>query len=170
MNRVVEIIEANHLFILISFITVTFYLIWTTNSRLKQLSKQVTDLKIKLGSLEKNQRRNTIDKFSEQPVLKNIDIKEEPIPVKEIPRPVNDNEILTYFKLAENWYGQNREITVRFIIGAHEGEMYSYKHDEVYNNTINYYENLHAWQKNGCYMNTQNIPGRVLPFVTRIIN
>ena len=57
MDRVVEIIEANHVFILISFIVVTFYLLWTINSKLKQNSKQVSDLKIKLGSLEKNQSR-----------------------------------------------------------------------------------------------------------------
>ena len=170
MNRVVEIFEANHLFILISFIAVTFYLIWTTNSKLKQLSKQVTDLKIKLGSLEKNQRRNTIDKFSEQLVLKNIDIKEEPIPVKEIPRPVNDNEILTYFKLAENWYGQNREIIVRFTKGTHAGETYTYNHDEVYNKTIKYYRSLPVWQNIGNYSNSRNIPTNVLPFVKQFKN
>ena len=170
MNRVVEIIEANHLFILISFITVTFYLILTTNSKLKQLSKQVTDLKIKLGSLEKKQSRNTIDKYSEQQVFKKIDIKEEPIPVKEIPRPVNDNEILTYFKIAENWYGENRQITVRFTKGAHEGETYSYNHDVVYENTISHYKELKCWRKYGCFSSTTNIPTNVLPFVKQIKN
>lgn len=168
MNRVVEIIGANHLFILISFIAVTFYLLWTTNSKLKQLSEQVTVLKNKLGSLEKKQNSNTIDKFSEQQVYDKIDIKEEPINVKEIPRPVNDNEILTYFKIAENWYGQNRQITVRFTKGAHEGETYSYNHDVVYENTISHYKELKCWRKYGCFSSTTNIPTNVLPFVTQI--
>ena len=170
MNRAVELYEANHLFILISFIMVTFYLIWTTNSKLKQFSKQVTDLKIKLGSLEIKQSRNTIDKYSEQQVFKKIDIKEEPILVKEIPRPVNDNEILTYFKLAENWYGQNRQITVKFTKGAHEGETYSYNHDVVYENTISHYKELKCWRKYGCFSSTTNIPTNVLPFVTQLYN
>ena len=168
MNRIVEIIETNQVFILISFIVVSFYLLWTTISKLKQLSKQVTDLKNKVGSLEKKQSRNTIDKYSEQQVFKKIDIKEEPIPVKEIPRPVNDNEILTYFKIAENWYGENRQITVRFTKGAHEGETYSYNHDVVYENTISHYKELKCWRKYGCFSSTTNIPTNVLPFVTQI--
>jgi hypothetical protein len=167
MNRVVEIIEANHVFILIIFIVVTFYLLWTTNSKLKQLSKQLTDLKIKVGSLEKKQNRNTIDKYSEQQVFDKIDKKEEPIPVKVISRQVED-EILSYFKLAENWYGQNRQIIVRFNRGAHRGEMYSYNHDDVYDNTINYYSELPCWIKDGYYSNGRNIPGNVLPYVTKI--
>ena len=170
MNRVVEIIEANHLFVLISFIVVTFYLLWTTNSKLKQDSKQVSDLKIKLVALEKKLSRNTSEKYSEQQVLKNIDIKEEPIPVKEIPRLVNDNEILTYFKLAENWYGQNRQIIVRFNRGAHRGEMYSYNHDDVYENTISHYKELKCWRKYGCFSSTTNIPTNVLPFVNQLYN
>lgn len=168
MNRVLEIIETNHLFILISFIVVTFYLLWTTNSKLKQLSIQVTDLKNKVGSFEKKQSRNTSEKYSEQPVFNKNDIKEVPIHVKEIPRPVNDNEILTYFKIAENWYGQNRQITVRFTKGAHEGETYSYNHDVVYENTISHYKELKCWRKYGCFSSTTNIPTNVLPFVTQI--
>ncbi len=156
MDRVVEIIEAKRVFILISFIVVTFYIFWTTNSKLKQYSKQVSDLKIKLGSLEKKQSINSIDK------------KEEHISVKEIPRPVDENEILTYFKLAENWYGQNRQIIVRFNRGAHRGEMYSYNHDDVYDNTINYYRELPCWINDGYYSNGRNIPGNVLPYVTKI--
>lgn len=90
MNRVVEIIEANHVFILISFIVITFYLLWTTNSKLKQLSKQVSDLKIKLGSIEKNQSRFKNEKKLEQHVIIENEVDDE-IELDEIVKPNEEN-------------------------------------------------------------------------------
>ena len=91
MNRVVDIIEANQLFILISLIVLTFYLLWTTNSKLKQLSKQVSDLIIKLGSLEKNQRRNSIYKKKEESIfVKEIQAQDKSI-IKDFSEKISDN-------------------------------------------------------------------------------
>lgn len=94
MDRVLEIIEANHVFILISFIVVTFYLLWTINSKLKQNSKQVSDLKIKLGSLEKNQSRFKNEKKLEQQVIIENEVEDE-IELDEIVKPNEENIKLT---------------------------------------------------------------------------
>lgn len=119
MNRVVEIIEANHLFVLISFIAVTFYLLWTTNSKLNKLSKQVSDLKIKLGSIEKKQSSNSIDKFPEQPVI------------------TENSEVDEIVKLNK----ENKKLTRKVIIS--KKETYEYTYAKFYVNQ-NMYDRLNA--------------------------
>jgi hypothetical protein len=114
MNRVVEIIEANHVFILIGFIAITFYLLWSTNSKLSEISKQVFDLKIKLDSLEKNKRRNTIDKFPEQPVI-NENLAKDEIEIDETVKPIEENNKLT--KVVNNRKKEIYEYTyARFFV------------------------------------------------------
>jgi hypothetical protein len=69
------------------------------------------------------------------------------------------------FKISQNWYGQGMIITVRFS----NGKIYQYNHDEVFDNTILHYGNLDCWERYGYYLNSKNIPARVLPFVSEII-
>ena len=72
----------------------------------------------------------------------------------------------TCFKIAQHWYGQGLLITVRFK----NGRIYEYDHDSVYDNTISHYGNLPCWEKYSCYSNSRNIPKRVQPFVSEIVN
>lgn len=74
----------------------------------------------------------------------------------------------TYFKIAKNWYGQNKVFTVTFIDGNYAGRIYQYNHDEVYENTIWHYKNLPCWEKDGYFSNSSNIPKIARPFVTEI--
>lgn len=89
---------------------------------------------------------------------------------KEVKTTIKKNTIeehfeTSYFKIAKNWYGQRMVITVRFK----NGRIYQYNHDEVYENTIWYYENLPCWEKDGYFSNSSNIPKTCKPFVTEII-
>jgi len=86
-------------------------------------------------------------------------------PIEPIINTIGVNYETSCFKIAENWYGQNRLITVNF----RNGRMYQYNHDEVYDNTIYHYGNLDCWERYGYYLNSKNIPARVLPFVSEII-
>jgi hypothetical protein len=74
-----------------------------------------------------------------------------------------------YFKIAKNWYGQNKVITVMFTVGNYAGRIYQYNHDEVYKNTIWHYKNLPCWEKDGYFSNSNNIPNIAKLFVTEII-
>lgn len=67
-------------------------------------------------------------------------------------------EILTYFKIDKQWYGQNKLVTVKFNTGKYAGKVYQYNHDEVYDNTIYHYAKLDCWFNYGFFLNTRNIP------------
>ena len=76
---------------------------------------------------------------------------------------------VSYFILDENWYGENKIITVTFIGGNYNGRIFNYNHDEVYKNTIEHYENLPCWIDRGRFSNSSNIPKIAQPFVKEII-
>lgn len=115
---------------------------------------------------ELDKKTSTLNTSNEVNVTKVLN--EVPKQSKEIIRTIKDNEILSYFIISEILYGQNRQITVKFKNGAHVGEIYTYNHDEVYDNTIEYYSILPVWQNRRSYSNSRNIPGNVLPFVIQL--
>ena len=75
---------------------------------------------------------------------------------------------LSYFILDENWFGQNKSITVTFNEGNYNGRIFKYEHDEVYIGTIEHYQTLDCWRDYGRFSNSRNIPEIVRPFVTEI--
>ncbi|MBP6755546.1 MAG: hypothetical protein KA210_05305 [Bacteroidia bacterium] len=79
-----------------------------------------------------------------------------------------NHEILTYFKIDKEWYGQNKIITVKFNIGKYAGKVYEYSHDELYDNTIYHYCKLDCWDNYGFFVNTRNIPKIALEYVKLI--
>ena len=78
------------------------------------------------------------------------------------------SENLSYFKIAENWYGLKKMITVTFSKGNNSGRSYIYNHDEVYENTIKHFSNLNCWEKYGYYSSSNNIPKNAQQYVTEI--
>jgi transcription elongation GreA/GreB family factor len=83
---------------------------------------------------------------------------------------LNGEELfLSYFILDENWYGQNKTITVTFIGGNYDGRIFNYNHDEVYIGTIEHYETLDSWKDYGRFSNSRNIPEIAQKYVTEII-
>ncbi len=83
-------------------------------------------------------------------------------------QPNLSDENLSYFKIAENWYGQNKVIIVTFNVGLNAGRSYRYNHDEVYKNTINHYGKLDCWSDYSCFTNSRNIPSIAQKYVTEI--
>lgn len=79
-----------------------------------------------------------------------------------------ENLSVSYFILDENWFGKNKTITVKFIGGKYDGEIFKYYHDEVYKNTISHYSKLKCWRNYGRFSNSSNIPDIAKPFVTEI--
>jgi hypothetical protein len=75
---------------------------------------------------------------------------------------------LSYFILDENWFGQNKSITVTFNEGNYKGRIFKYEHDEVYILTIAHFQKLDCWRDYGRFSNSRNIPEIVQPFVTVI--
>lgn len=78
------------------------------------------------------------------------------------------DENLSYFKIAENWYGQKKVIIVTFCDGKNADRTFRYNHDEVYKNTINHYEKLDCWSDYSCFTNSRNIPSIAQKYVTEI--
>ena len=76
---------------------------------------------------------------------------------------------VSYFILDENWFGQNKIITVTFVGGNYNGKIFKYNHDEVYIGTIKHYQTLYSWKNYGRYSNSRNIPEIAQQFVTEII-
>lgn len=107
-------------------------------------------------------------------VSENIEKKVQPSSHKEKPN-TNQGRLdgprlsVSYFILDENWFGQNKIITVTFIGGNYNGRIFKYYHDEVYLGTIQHYQNLNCWKNYSRYSNSRNIPSLAQPFVTEII-
>jgi len=80
----------------------------------------------------------------------------------------NFNDTRSYFKIAENWYGQGMIIKVEFNRGGYQNYSFIYEHDEVYDNTINHLRTLNCWRNNNCYSSSTNIPGWATDYVKRI--
>jgi hypothetical protein len=76
---------------------------------------------------------------------------------------------VSYFILDENWFGQNKIITVTFVDGNHKGKIFKYNHDEVYVGTIQHYQTKDSWNDYGRFSNSSNIPEICKPFVSEII-
>ena len=76
---------------------------------------------------------------------------------------------VSYFILDENWFGDNKIITVTFEGGNYDGRKYTYHHDVVYKKTISHYKNLPCWIDRGRFSNSSNIPQIAQSFVTEII-
>jgi hypothetical protein len=76
---------------------------------------------------------------------------------------------VSYFILDENWFGQNKIITVTFVDGNYKGKIFKYNHDEVYVGTIQHYQTKDSWNDYGRFSNSSNIPEICKPFVSEII-
>lgn len=76
---------------------------------------------------------------------------------------------VSYFILDENWFGQNKIITVTFVDGKYNGKIFKYNHDEVYVGTIQHYKTKDSWNDYGRFSNSSNIPEICKPFVSEII-
>ena len=80
----------------------------------------------------------------------------------------NFNDTRSYFRIAENWYGQGMIIKVEFNRGGYQNYSFIYEHDEVYDNTINHLRTLNCWRNNNFYSSSTNIPGWATDYVKRI--
>lgn len=105
--------------------------------------------------------------------IKNIELKNNQIEENNTKNKTNQynrgSVNLSYFKIAENWYGLKKMITVTFNEGKNEGRSFRYDHDEVYKNTINHYEKLDCWQNRGYFSNSKNIPAIVQQYVNEVL-
>lgn len=119
----------------------------------KLLRNKVEDFEINIGEKRKHKKEENMNtnKKNKQRNINEINSKNNSlIPTRE----------QAYFQASENLYGQNEIIKVTFNNnGVHNGEIYVYDHDVLFDETINHLRTLPVWKKRGIYTSNNNVPG-----------